>query len=64
MSRKDYEEEKLDQTYVPVDFAGLAPSVEEVTYEFIKLQIADLKPQEKIDLAVYCFKEAAMELKK
>jgi len=76
----DDEQEKLDQTFVPVHPAdqtidecleymteeakGLAPSVEEVTFELLKLQVADLKTQQKIDLAIFLFKEASKEMKR
>ena len=101
MSRKDYEEEKLEQTYVPEeDFltqeenslmelaATLIKASDKVLEEnkktmenldkkfddifkdpehdlnMIKLDVGNLTAQHKIDLAIYCFKEASKELKK
>lgn len=93
MSRKDYEEEKIDQTYVPGDSLmqladNLIKDCDKVLEEnkktienldknfndmfkdpehdlnMIKLDVGDLTTQHKIDLAIYCFKQASKELKK
>ena len=98
-TRKDFEEEKLEQTYVPEeDFltqeenslmelaATLIKASDKVLEEnkktmenldkkfddifkehdlnMIKLDVGNLTAQHKIDLAIYCFKEASKELKK
>ena len=93
MSRKDYEEEKLEQTYVPEDSLmqladNLTKDCDKVLEEnkktmenldkkfndifkdpeyqlnMLKLEVGSLTIKHKIDLAIYCFKEASKELKK
>lgn len=92
-TRKDYEEEKLDQTYVPGDSLmqeaeNLVKDCDKVLEEnkktmenldkkfndmfkdpehnlnMIKLDVGNLTTKHKIDLAIYCFKEASKESKK
>lgn len=92
-TRKDYEEEKLKETYVPGDsLMQLADNlikdcdkvleenkktIENLDKEFddmfkdpeyelnmLKLEVANLTIKHKIDLAIYCFKEASKESKK
>lgn len=89
-TRKDYEDEKLEQTYVPdnslmQEAENLAKScdklieennmeIEKLDKEFnkifkdperelcmIKLEVGNLTAKQKIDLAIYCFKEASIE---
>ena len=102
-TRKDFEEEKLEQTYVPEEDSlmqladNLTKDCDKVLEEnkktiknldkklndifknpefdnifkdpehdlnMIKLDVGNLTAQHKIDLAIYCFKEASKELKK
>ena len=93
MSRKDYEEEKLKETYVPGDglmelAATIVKDCDKVLEEnkktmenldkkfndmfkdpehdlnMLKLEVGNLTIKHKIDLAIYCFKEASKESKK